>query len=430
MTAPSRNPHDTDAHDRRFVRRIGWRRRRRTGADRARLRHQWFDPRAVVVLRHLRTEADLWPAVARRQLSVRVEPGSSRAVRAQHGRSGAGLRRDDRDPIRTIRSAPIEWIEPVVAGARARASPGCASPVQAAIFAPAPRPKRWPRWTASPRRLARRGRSKSRSRAGPRRGLCHHHIRGRRLASASSAHAAPRLRSRRARPADRRRDGAGRLGGAGAEIPPLVSRCGAAAVRGGGRDHRARHAMRRAADRPEDLHAERRGGAAAAQHRHLHAADLVHRPAGGRRAGAAAGRHADRRADHRRALARRRGVAHRLCIWRHAASRVHRDRRSSLHGDQPPDVRAEVEAAFARYEAALVSNDVATLQELFWRSGTRSATASARTSMANHHGGWPTVEARGGGGGGGGGGDSLVAAWPAAAAGAAAGGLSGSGGGD
>jgi Protein of unknown function (DUF3225) len=33
-----------------------------------------------------------------------------------------------------------------------------------------------------------------------------------------------------------------------------------------------------------------------------------------------------------------------------------------------PDVRAEVEAAFARYEAALVSNDVATLQALFWRS--------------------------------------------------------------
>ena len=33
-----------------------------------------------------------------------------------------------------------------------------------------------------------------------------------------------------------------------------------------------------------------------------------------------------------------------------------------------PDVRAEVEAAFARYETALVGNDVATLQELFWRS--------------------------------------------------------------
>ena len=33
-----------------------------------------------------------------------------------------------------------------------------------------------------------------------------------------------------------------------------------------------------------------------------------------------------------------------------------------------PEVRAEVEAVFARYEAALVSNDVATLRELFWRS--------------------------------------------------------------
>jgi Protein of unknown function (DUF3225) len=33
-----------------------------------------------------------------------------------------------------------------------------------------------------------------------------------------------------------------------------------------------------------------------------------------------------------------------------------------------PDVHAEVEAAFACYERALVSNDVATLQALFWRS--------------------------------------------------------------
>ncbi len=31
-----------------------------------------------------------------------------------------------------------------------------------------------------------------------------------------------------------------------------------------------------------------------------------------------------------------------------------------------PDVKAEVEAAFARYEVALVTNDVATLTELFW----------------------------------------------------------------
>jgi hypothetical protein len=33
-----------------------------------------------------------------------------------------------------------------------------------------------------------------------------------------------------------------------------------------------------------------------------------------------------------------------------------------------PEIVAEVEAAFARYEAALTSNDTATLQTLFWRS--------------------------------------------------------------
>ena len=33
-----------------------------------------------------------------------------------------------------------------------------------------------------------------------------------------------------------------------------------------------------------------------------------------------------------------------------------------------PDILAEVEAAFARYEAALTSNDVAVLDELFWSS--------------------------------------------------------------
>jgi hypothetical protein len=33
-----------------------------------------------------------------------------------------------------------------------------------------------------------------------------------------------------------------------------------------------------------------------------------------------------------------------------------------------PEVHAEVSAAFARYERALVSNDVAVLDELFWRS--------------------------------------------------------------
>ena len=34
-----------------------------------------------------------------------------------------------------------------------------------------------------------------------------------------------------------------------------------------------------------------------------------------------------------------------------------------------PDVKAEVEAAFARYETALVTNDVPTLEALFWDDG-------------------------------------------------------------
>ena len=33
-----------------------------------------------------------------------------------------------------------------------------------------------------------------------------------------------------------------------------------------------------------------------------------------------------------------------------------------------PDIKAEVEAAFGRYEAALVTNDVDTLQTFFWNS--------------------------------------------------------------
>ncbi|MDF1792884.1 MAG: oxalurate catabolism protein HpxZ [Thalassobaculaceae bacterium] len=34
-----------------------------------------------------------------------------------------------------------------------------------------------------------------------------------------------------------------------------------------------------------------------------------------------------------------------------------------------PTIKAEVEAAFRRYEAALMGNDVAVLNELFWESG-------------------------------------------------------------
>ena len=33
-----------------------------------------------------------------------------------------------------------------------------------------------------------------------------------------------------------------------------------------------------------------------------------------------------------------------------------------------PEVKAEVEAAFARYEKAIIGNDIATLDELFWNN--------------------------------------------------------------
>ena len=47
-----------------------------------------------------------------------------------------------------------------------------------------------------------------------------------------------------------------------------------------------------------------------------------------------------------------------------------------------PDVLAEVTEQFARYEKALVANDVAVLDELFAPTPARFATASARISMA------------------------------------------------
>ena len=46
-----------------------------------------------------------------------------------------------------------------------------------------------------------------------------------------------------------------------------------------------------------------------------------------------------------------------------------------------PNVKAEVEAAFARYEAALVSNDVATLNELFHDDPRTLASPKISTAM-------------------------------------------------
>src|SRR5207253_5835068 len=107
-------------------------------------------------------------------------------------------------------------------------------------------------------------------------------------------------------------------------------------------------------------------GAAAPQHRHLHAAHLVHRPAGGRRAGAARPA-ARRRADHRRTLAGGYRAAHCARLGEEqgrcgtAASRVG----SKAMDVDLPEVVAEVSQAFERYEQALVTNVVATLDALF-----------------------------------------------------------------
>ena len=75
---------------------------------------------------------------------------------------------------------------------------------------------------------------------------------------------------------------------------------------------------------------------------------------------------ADRRADHRRALARGYRAARRACAGAHAAWCRRRSPRGLYEMDiDLPDVLAEVTAQFARYEKALVSNDVAVLDALF-----------------------------------------------------------------
>ena len=66
-------------------------------------------------------------------------------------------------------------------------------------------------------------------------------------------------------------------------------------------------------DRAEDVRDRRRRTAGAAEYRHLHPADLVHRPAGRRRAGPAR-TDADRRAGHRRAVAGGHRAANRLRV--------------------------------------------------------------------------------------------------------------------
>ena len=157
-------------------------------------------------------------------------------------------------------------------------------------------------------------------RARPRRGLCDLHHRGRVAASRSPAEAAERFRSGGARPAAGRRDGAGAAGRPRPEVPPLVSRPGAGVVQDGRRDHRAGDALRRAQAGAGDLRARRRRTAGARQYRHPHPADFLYRVAGGRGAHSAAA-DADRRADHRRPVARGYRAAGRPCAGAHGGGR-------------------------------------------------------------------------------------------------------------
>jgi hypothetical protein len=60
----------------------------------------------------------------------------------------------------------------------------------------------------------------------------------------------------------------------------------------------------------------------------------------------------------------------------------------SDHDIDLPDVRSEVAAVFARYEQALVANDVATLDELFWPDE-----RTVRFGLSDHQHGFAEIAA-------------------------------------
>ncbi len=103
---PSRNPHDINRMSGGSSGGSGSAVGGGTGADRARLRHQRFDPGAVLALRHLRPQADLRPAVARPHISLRVELRSFGAVRAHRATIWRCPTMQCRASTPTIRSAP------------------------------------------------------------------------------------------------------------------------------------------------------------------------------------------------------------------------------------------------------------------------------------------------------------------------------------
>ena len=80
-----------EPHDRRLLRRLGRCGRRRPRPARARLGYQRLHQSAVVVVRHLRAQADLRPALARAYVPVRREPRPCRSIGARRPRPGARL---------------------------------------------------------------------------------------------------------------------------------------------------------------------------------------------------------------------------------------------------------------------------------------------------------------------------------------------------
>ena len=90
VEAPGRQP---QAGARRLVRRLGGGGRGLHGAGQHRHRHRRLDPPAGVVLRHRRSEADLWPllALGRRRLRQLARPaGAVRPHRRGHRAAAAG----------------------------------------------------------------------------------------------------------------------------------------------------------------------------------------------------------------------------------------------------------------------------------------------------------------------------------------------------
>ena len=114
---PSRNPHDLEPHDAAAPR-----------AARARRSRGGLTPLAlgsdtngsirvpVVALRHIRAEADLWPAVARAHVSVRRQPRSPRPVRAHRSAISRRAMTRCRAPTPTIPAQAPTPVEPTLAG--------------------------------------------------------------------------------------------------------------------------------------------------------------------------------------------------------------------------------------------------------------------------------------------------------------------------